>query len=785
MIVRINELVRGWFVVDEVPASRSELAVQLRRLLLDRERATGQRLKRSALARAVGVSPSSLYAYLNGSTLPPADILDRLLVECRVPAGQQKRLATARDELELSIAKAAPRPERLVPRQLPLDPGQLSGRSAALAELTAVLDPESEAPPARVAVICGLGGIGKTTLTVHWAHRSADLFPDGQLFADLHGFDPARRPASAETVMRSFLDALGVPVSSLPVEPEALAAHYRSALADRRLLIVLDNARDAAHVAPLLPGSNTSRVLVTGRERLNGLVVTHGARLVVLDVLDEGSAMELLTRHLGAGRVDAEPAAARELVAACAGLPLAVAILASRAAASPDLPLSELLDQLRTAVGRLDTLDAGGGPASLSAVLSSSYRTLDAPIARLFRLLGAAPLAGVGTAAAASLAGESMPVTARRLRALMDSTFLRQSANDRFVMHELVRAYAADRAARDEPPDSLDLALRRLAAHYLHSAAAGDRLLAPSRKPVALAPPEEGSVVLQPADVAAVLTWFGNEQRTLMAVQSLAAELGWHSIVWQLAWATDNFHYRRGHVHDHVTAWRRGLEAAQATGDIPSQILAYRRLGAVCGRAGNPDEALEFLRLGLDLARSQHDTENEAALHQDVAVALGQRNEPEAALRSSIRAVELYRGLGNVGCEAIALNNVGWFYAQTGNYEQAREHCQQALARHEQRGDEEARAGTLDSLGFIANADGRHTDAIELYQSALAAVRAIGHSYGEANALAGLAEAYLGAGRSADARSAWTQALLLYQRQRRMAEAESAKCRLAAIDQRG
>ncbi|HEY0638809.1 MAG TPA: helix-turn-helix domain-containing protein, partial [Pseudonocardiaceae bacterium] len=315
---------------------RAALAAELYALVLRRQRAAGGALKRATLARAIGVSQSSLYAYLNGTTLPPPEVLDRLLVALDVPAAEHRRLATARDRAEAATAAqepaapgtgppptapAATGPPRPVPRQLPADARRFTGRATQLAELDAVLTQDSA-----VVTVTGGGGIGKTALALRWAHRNADRFPDGQLYADLRGFDPSAEPLDPAVAVARFLDALGVAPSAVPADPEAQVALYRSLLAGRRLLIVLDNARDAAQVAPLLPGAPPAAAIVTSRNSLNGLVATHDAHPLRLGVLAESR--ELLERHLGARRVAAEPRAVDELLDVCAGLPLAVAIVA-------------------------------------------------------------------------------------------------------------------------------------------------------------------------------------------------------------------------------------------------------------------------------------------------------------------------------------------------------------------------------------------------------------------------------------------------------------------------
>ncbi|HEU5108398.1 MAG TPA: BTAD domain-containing putative transcriptional regulator, partial [Micromonosporaceae bacterium] len=331
-----------------------------------------------------------------------------------------------------------------VPRQLPAGVAGFTGRREFLRRLDAHLpDGRSAAAPATVLItaIDGTAGVGKTCLAVHWARRVAGRFPDGQLYVNLRGFDAAP-PMAPEDALRRFLDALGVPARQVPQDVEAQAALYRSLLADRRMLVVLDNARDAEQVRPLLPGSTGCLALITSRSRLTPLVVTSGADTMTLDVLSEREAHDLLARRLGAERVAAEPDAVDSIVAACGRLPLALAVVAARAAQG-GVPLGGLAAELRPAGGRsLDALDGGDLATRVRAVFSWSYAALDAPAARLFRLLGG--LVG------ASLLGEPVP--------------------GRFALHDLLRTYAAELATTVDSEAERHDALRRLLDHYTHTA---------------------------------------------------------------------------------------------------------------------------------------------------------------------------------------------------------------------------------------------------------------------------------------------------------------------------
>ena len=390
-----------------------------------RERRDGSLTYRE-LAAKTGFSLTAIAEYFTARTLPPADRFDALLGPAgrhagrtararhrprpdrggqpgQEPPGRSVPAAPARAVPAPAVPAAGRRPlPGEVPRQLPAAPHTFTGRARELAYLDQVLEEQAQAGGALVvSVIGGMGGIGKTWLALHWAHRHLGRFPDGQLYVNLRGFDPAGQPLTAAAVVRGFLESLGVPPAVVPVEADAQQALYRSLAAGKRMLIVLDNARDTAQVAPLLPGGADCTVVITSRRQLTGMIAAHGARSLTLDVLSEPEARQLLARQLGPARLAAGPEAAATLLACCAGLPLALSIVAARAAIHPHLPLAALAAELSDSAGRLDALDAGEPQADLRAVLSwSSLRPVPGA-ARAFALLGIAPGPDIAQAAAA------------------------------------------------------------------------------------------------------------------------------------------------------------------------------------------------------------------------------------------------------------------------------------------------------------------------------------------------------------------------------------------------
>ena len=339
----------------------------------------------------------------------------------------------------------------VVPRQLPSAVPHFVGRAPELAALTSVLLGLSETSGAvPVSAIVGSAGVGKTALAVHWAHQVAHRFPDGQLYLDMRGFDQGSDPLVPSDALRSVLGALGLPAAVIPASPGSQAGLYRSIVAGRRILVVLDNVADPAQVRPLLPASGACLVLVTSRDQLAGLVA-QGARLVFLDVLGSSEAADLVSFMMGAERVAAESQAAEEVCRLCARLPVALVAAAARAVSSPGLALADLAEELRAVSSRLDAMDTGEPATSVRAVLSASYERLSQPTARMFRLLGVHPDADVSAAAAAVAAGVSAEQAAALLQELARGHLVTSRGKGRFALHDdILRAYAVERATMDD-----------------------------------------------------------------------------------------------------------------------------------------------------------------------------------------------------------------------------------------------------------------------------------------------------------------------------------------------
>ncbi|WP_370964736.1 tetratricopeptide repeat protein [Amycolatopsis sp. cg9] len=679
-----------------------------------------------------------------------------------------------------------------IPQQLLAPPARFVGRADQLAELDrALTTPEGSSPGAGpgggptavISAIGGTGGIGKTWLALTWAHRHLERFPDGQLFVDLHGFSPTGEPVHPTTAVRGFLDALGVeePAHRIPIDLDAQAALYRSKVAGRRMLIVLDNAATSDQVAPLLPGSPSCTVLVTSRHRLASLIDRHGARHLSLDVLTPEEAHGLLAARLGADRVAAEPEAVDELIKLCGGHPLALSITARTAGTRPDVALAEAAAELRD-LG-LEALDHDTDPAaSLPTVLSWSLRYLTDTQRTVFALLGIAPGPDTTPPATAALTGLPDPLARRTLSGLENASLLERRQGGRYAMHDLIRRYATDTAHTTLPEQAREAALTRVGDFHLHTAHAADRLLDPHRALVRIGAPAPGVHPHPLPDTTAALVWLDAEHATLLATQRTAATLGHHHTVWHLAWNLDTFHQRRGHRHDAVTTWQAALDATDHLPDPTIRSRTHRNLGRACSLLGLHEQATTHLAQALELALRHHDPNEQAHTHRILAITWERRGDDRQALEHAHHALDFYRALDQPVWEAYALNAAGWLAARLGRFDTAREHCQAALTLHRHHHDPNGEADTLDSLAYIAHHTGDHHQALDQYHHALTLNRDLGYASRVAGNLESVGHSHAALGRHEQARTVWREALQLYRDQGRDADAERVQHQLDDLD---
>lgn len=665
-----------------------------------------------------------------------------------------------RPEQQLS---AIPGAESVLPRQLPPAVPHFTGRSAALKTLTDLIA-DNGAPGQTVVIsaIDGTAGVGKTALAVHWAQHVADQFPDGQLYVNLRGFDPGGSPMPSSDAIRQFLIALGVPAAEIPIGLEAQAAQYRSLLSRRRMLVFLDNARDAEQIRPLLPGSPGCLVLVTSRERLLSLIAAEGAHSLTLDLFTMQEARELLTRRLGADRVSREQLAVDELIRLCARLPLALNILAARAIGEPTRALGDLAGQLRGPDRRLDMLDAGDPVTDVRVVFSWSCRHLSAPAARMFRLLGAVhPGPDVSVQAAASLAGVPLRQARQALEELTGSRLLTEHPVGRFSLHDLLCEYAAEQAKILDSGAERAAALRRVLDHYLHTAFRAARLLAPTRDPITVAAPEPGSAPQDFADDAQALAWMEAEYPVLLGVIAAAVESGFDIHAWQLPWGLSDFLDRRGHWQAYAATQNTGLAAAQRLGDSGAQARARAELGYVHGMLGSYRDADKHLRHAEALYRQLGDRGNEVMMNLRLAHLLGWQDRNAEARDHAMRALEISRAEGRPGTCANALNTLGWYTAMLGGHQEALGYCKEALDLLRSLGDRLGQAATLDSLGYVYRHLGEHRRALDCYQQALRLFSDLGDRYKQSEAFTGLGDTHYAAGNVEAAHECWQQALTI------------------------
>jgi tetratricopeptide (TPR) repeat protein len=685
----------------------------------------------------------------------------------------------------------------LVPR-LPAAVSAFAGRSAELATLSRVLT-----RPGGTVVITAIGGtagVGKTALALHWGHLVAAEFPDGQLYVNLLGFGPSSSPVSAVSAVRMMLEGLGAPAGRLPDSEEGQLNLYRSLLTGKRILIVLDNARDEAQVRPLLPGSLTCRVVVTSRNQLSGLAVLDAAHPLFLDVLTEAEARDLLERRLGPERLHGEDGAVHQIIKACAYLPLALSIVAARAALRPDLPMTGIAAGLSASRG-LDAFTAGEPAADIRAVLSWSYRQLGDDTARAFRLAGLHPGPDLDRYGAAALAGMTLGQAEQALLILAEGGLMQQAGPGRYGMHDLLREYARELSAVQDSEPERRIALTALFDFYLHTAFAARAVMFPTDRQVTagIAPPATPAPSLR--DYGQAREWLDTELASLIAISGYTAENGWlfhamkmstalssylgvglryaeaivvhqyaqgaaalagdHSAEGNIVISLAGIDYRRGRFLDAIGRYQQALGHFEEAGDRAGQVAARHSLSAAYQTQGAFRRAAADLRTVLALYREAGDRVREGRALYDFGNLHLRLGRYKQASRCFGQALTLYQEAGDQRFEAHLLMKIGFADFRLGHSKQACDHLRKALVIMRDRRDVSGETDVLRHLGMASMGLGDYEQAVSYLEETLALSREIDHSHGIADTLSGLGLVRLRQGRHQAALRDLRQALSL------------------------
>ncbi|MGO9082108.1 MAG: AfsR/SARP family transcriptional regulator [Streptosporangiaceae bacterium] len=648
-----------------------------------------------------------------------------------------------------------------VPAQLPADVPDFTGRADQLARLCRLLEPQpangvTAALP--VAVVAGAPGLGKTALAVRAAHLLRAAYPDGQLFVSLRG--AGAQPLPPDEVLARFLRDLGVPVARIPEDAQERAAMYRTELAGRRLLVVLDDAADAAQVRPLLPGSAACAVLVTSRHRLADLA---GSRLLDLDVLDPDESASLLTRIIGEERAAAEPGPVHDVLAACAGLPLAIRIAGARLAARPRWNVRTLAVRLADTRRRMDELATGD--LAVRACFEVSFSDLRGRSRgggvgpdRAFRLLGLWHGPSISLPAATVLiGGASADDVADALEELVDAHLLESPLPDRYAFHDLLRFYAAEQAATSEPAQDMQHAASRVLSWYLRTADAAAAVVSPHRDRVPLGPPDPACEPLSFETADEALAWCAAERANLVAATRQAAALGLHDIAWKLPVAIMVCFDLNGYRAEWITTHRIALVSAREAADRRGEAWVLNNLGMVLSQQ-RAAEALSMFEQALVICREIDDRKGQARAANNLAFNyrfLGRHREAAAALRD---ALAVQRDAGDRYGEAVALCNLGEAHIELGHIREAVAQSQEALAIARELGVIRLEGYALYNLGRAGLSSADPAGAADLLEQALDRHHAAGDKYGEAQDLQRLGAAYARTGRAEQATASWERA---------------------------
>jgi DNA-binding SARP family transcriptional activator len=736
---------------------------------------------RGVLVEELGVDPGAELRRYHAELLAKDDALTRESPDVPGSISAGTVAASARpapDGDEPRVARPLP-----TPAQLPADVADFTGREDQVKHLCDMLasgGADADPGAVRIALVAGSGGLGKTSLAVHAAHRIRGSFPDGQLYVDLLGAAP--QPLVPADVLARFLRDLGVDGRDIPADEDERAARYRTVLAGRRMLIVLDNARDAAQVRPLLPGAASCAVLITTRSRMPDLAST---RLVDLNVLDDDEALTLFTRVVGDERASAEPEATAELLLACAGLPLAIRICAARLNMRSGWTIAAMARRLRDEHRRLDELRAGD--MAVRASFQVSFASLPAGTqpgeiapADAFRMLGLWHGPSISATAAAALFGTPESDAEDALEALVDAHLLESTSSGRYKFHDLLRVYSAERAVADLSGQVRDAALGRLLTWYMRTADAAATAVSPYRYNIPLDPAEPlEAAPLSFATSDEALAWYDSERVNLVAATRQAAAAGRPELAWRLPAPLYGVFSRRGNWADCITTNRIALDSARAAGHRQGEAWALNNLGLALG-VTRESESISDLEQSLAIRREIGDRAGEAQAANNLADAYGALGRWAEAVDLHRRALELNRVVGTRYGVAVGLVNLGEALLHENRAEEAVRSLAEARGTF-------AEIGFLDGVGFalyhLGRCDlslGHDADAVDHLRQALASHQGAGNRNRQAVTLRSLAQAHARMGDAAQAGEARRQAVAIFEELGDSAQAAEVRAEQAA-----
>jgi tetratricopeptide (TPR) repeat protein/transcriptional regulator with XRE-family HTH domain len=755
--------------MDAPPGRGDGFGTLLRTLRLKRG------LTQEELAHSAGLSARAFGDMERGRTVPHRDTVGRLCTAleldeesrarltalARAGWGARQRSGTTRDDAPPALPAPAtpPATKSAVPAQLPWDIPDFIDRDG---EITQLLDAGS-GHSGGIWVIDGLGGVGKTALAVHVGHLATDRFPDGQLYLDLRGFDPHQPPVTPSAALGHLLRALGADQGRMLTAADELAAMFRSVLAGKRVLMILDNAASTDQVRPLLPGTSGCLVLVTSRHRLSGLAARHGAGRITLSSLDPGSAVTLLTGMTGQQWTRRDPDACLDLARLCGFLPLGLRIAAERARTGSK-SLTSLITDLIDERDRLDLLTTDDESTSVRAVFSWSYHALEPQAAKLFRLLGLHPGSDFSVLAAAALADTDARQARHVVGRLSGANLVEQSGPDRFHFHDLMRAYVAELAVTDEPAATRDAAIRRLVGWYLAAAVTADRQISPQRDRPGLDEVQADHQLPPLRSYREAVDWCDAELANLVAVVRLASAAGQHAIAWRLAWALVGYLDLRRPWDAWLTSHQIALESARKARDVLGEAAILTGLGLAYYYPRLFAEAEAYCHDAQRLWQELGDRREETGILNAIANIRMETRDLDEAIRLYLRVLTVYRAIGDRRGEGVALVNLAEAHCELGRFDKVLEYAPAALQAARRTRNQRVEVLSLCHLARAAAAIGDVTAAEEQFLHALELARKADDRHAEAWTLDYLGTALVQAGRYGEAALSWEGAAALFEK---------------------